>query len=131
MPHADASGHQARPHLATALANLVVGVLREHTGRGPTKARAHVCEDVIAVILHNTLTRAERTLAANGGADIVLATRRAFRDPMRPDLVAGVERLTARTVIACFSDNTIDPDMALELFLLAPQDAAQPVAVGT
>src|ERR1700730_5692305 len=99
---------------------MVVGVLRKHTGRGPTKSRAHVCEDVVAVILHNTLTRAERTLAANGSPEIVLASRRAFRDPMRPDLIAGVERLTARTVIACFSDNSIDPDMALELFLLGP-----------
>ena len=109
---------------------MVVGVLRKHTGRGPTKSRAHVCEDVVAVILHNTLTRAERTLAANGSPEIVLASRRAFRDPMRPDLVAGVERLTARTVIACFSDNSIDPDMALELFLLAPHETAQPAGAG-
>ena len=39
---------------------------------------------------------------------------------MRADLIAGVETLTGRSVLACFSDNVFDPDMTLEAFLLAP-----------
>ena len=39
---------------------------------------------------------------------------------MRSDLVAAVERLTERKVIAFMSDNHIDPDVGTETFLLQP-----------
>jgi hypothetical protein len=45
--------------------------------------------------------------------------RDAFQDAMRDDMVAQVERLTGRRVIAFLSDNHIDPDVAIECFQLA------------
>jgi hypothetical protein len=39
---------------------------------------------------------------------------------MRDDLVALVERETERKVIGFMSDNHIDPDMAVEVFVLEP-----------
>jgi hypothetical protein len=39
---------------------------------------------------------------------------------MRDDLVALVERETERKVIGFMSDNHIDPDLAVEVFVLAP-----------
>ena len=122
--HAD-TAENPDGQLANAISTMVVRVLRDHTGRGPTKSRTHLGDEVIAVILQNTLTPAERTLAANGRTDILLATRRAFQDTMRPDLIAGVEQLTGRTVAAAFSDQTISPDIALEFFMLAPEEGAQ------
>jgi hypothetical protein len=50
----------------------------------------------------------------------VLHTRKAFQGLMRADLVAGVEALTGRRVIAFLSSNSIDPDVNVESFLLAP-----------
>ena len=41
---------------------------------------------------------------------------------MREDLVAAVEILIERKVIAFMSDNHIDPDMAAEIFILEPED---------
>jgi uncharacterized protein YbcI len=108
-------------HLAVAISNMVVRVLREHTGRGPTKSRTHLSDELISVIVQDTLTHAERTLVANGKIDVVLSARRAFHDTMRRDLIGGIEELTGRTVIAFFSDNAINPDVALKSFLLAPQ----------
>jgi uncharacterized protein YbcI len=99
---------------------MVVQVFKEHTGHGPTRSRTHLSEDLISVVVQATLTRAERTLVANGNTDIVLSARKALQETMRADLVSGVEALTGRTVIAFFSDNPIDPDIALESFLLAP-----------
>lgn len=127
VPGADTTKRQDG-HLAVAISNLVVRVLRERTGRGPTKARAHVTEDLIAVILQDTLTTADRTLVATGKSEVLLATRRAFRDTMRAELVAGVEELTGRTVIAFFCDHSFDPDIALEFFLLEPRTADQRAA---
>jgi uncharacterized protein YbcI len=109
---------------SAAISNAVVGLLHEYTGRGPTHARTTVGTDTIVVTLRNSLTKAERTLAGRGQALEVLAMRRAFQNTMRDDLIAAVERLTGRTVEAFLSDNLHEPDVAVEIFLLAPIDGA-------
>ena len=108
--------------LTAAISNAVVGLLRDFTGRGPTQARTTMGPDTVVVTLRDSLTKAERTLAARGQALEVLAMRRAFQDTMREDLVAAVERLTHRKVEAFLSDNLHDPDVAVEIFLLVPID---------
>jgi uncharacterized protein YbcI len=40
---------------------------------------------------------------------------------MRWDLEADIEQLTGRKVLAFMSANHIDPDLAVELFILEPQ----------
>ena len=107
--------------IAAAISNATVQLLNEYTGRGPTKARTAIDRDVITVVLQETMTKAERTLASNGDAQFVLDMRHRFQLAMRDDLVAAVERLSERKVIAFMSDNHIDPDMAVEIFVLEPQ----------
>ncbi len=77
-------------------------------------------DDLITVVVQDTLTKGECSLVGDGKDEIVLSMRKAFQDTMRSELVAGVEELTGREVIAFFSANHIDPDAALESFLLAP-----------
>jgi uncharacterized protein YbcI len=108
--------------LTAAISTAVVGLLREYTGRGPTRARTTIGSDTIVVTLRDSLTKAERTLAGRGQAIEVLAMRRAFQDTMRESLIEVVERLTDRTVEAFLSDNLHDPDVAVEIFLLVPLD---------
>jgi uncharacterized protein YbcI len=112
--------------LATAIASMVVQVLRQYTGRGPTKSRTYFNEDLIVVVLQGTFTPAERSLVANGKGDVVLSGRRALQDIMRGDLIAGIEDLTGRTVLAFLSDNSIEPDVKVKSFLLAPQTTLAP-----
>jgi uncharacterized protein YbcI len=73
-------------------------------------------------VLADTLTKGERKLAENGHAKRVMETRHAVQEIMRDDLVAEVERLSGRKVIAFMSDNHFDPDMAAETFILEPED---------
>jgi uncharacterized protein YbcI len=108
---------------AAALSNLVVRLMSEYTGRGPTKARTYINSDLISVVLADTLTKGERSLIRDGETARVLDMRKAFQRTMRTDLVSGVEAITGRTVIAFLSDNHIDPDYAVETFILAPQTA--------
>ena len=49
--------------------------------------------------------------------------RKSFQKTMRSELVRGIEEITGRRVIAFMSDNHMDPDMAMEAFLLAPDGA--------
>jgi uncharacterized protein YbcI len=107
--------------VAAAISNAVVSVLGEYTGRGPTKARTYLNRDSVTVLLHDTLTKGERQLVSEGHAPIVLDTRSVFQEMMRNELVAAVENLTGRTVTAFMSANHIDPDMAVETFVLEPQ----------
>jgi uncharacterized protein YbcI len=106
--------------LATAISNKVVRVMSEYTGRGPTRARTYLQDDLVTVLVQDTLTRGERSLVEAGRAEVVMNMRKEFQDTMQRDLVAGVQELTGREVVAFFSANHIGPDAALESFLLAP-----------
>lgn len=109
---------------AAAVSNMVVGVLREHTGRGPTKARTYIADNLITCVLGDSLTKGEQGLVANGQEQQVLQLRHTFQENMREDLVAGVHALIDRKVIAFCSANHIDPDLAVETFVLEPAAAA-------
>jgi uncharacterized protein YbcI len=114
-----------RGDLNTAISNMMVRLMSEYTGRGPTKTRTYVHEDVVTIVMRDTLTKAEHKLAASGRADSVRATRRLFQDAMRDDVIAGVTALTGRQVFAFLSDNHIEPDVAVETILLAPASGPQ------
>jgi len=125
MPSAQFDPTTTGPH-GLAISNLVVRLLSEYTGRGPTKARTHFNDNLITVIVQNLLTKGERSLVRDGKADLVLEMRRAYQLTMRHDFTSGVEGITGRVVIAFLSANHIDPDIAIESFMLAPQDDGHP-----
>ena len=102
------------------MSTAAVQLLHEYTGRGPTRARTSIDDNVVTVILADTLTKGERTLVDNGHVDRVLEARHAYQMVMRDDLVAVVEKALGRKVIAFMSQNHVDPDMAAEVFVLAP-----------
>ena len=104
--------------VSAQITRAVVGVFRDYTGRGPTKARTFLNENTVHVLLEDTMTTAERQLALDGEEEFVLDIRRKFQKTMRDDLVAAIEELGGRKVVAFMSDNTIEPDMALESFVL-------------
>jgi uncharacterized protein YbcI len=106
---------------SAAISQSVVRLMSEYTGRGPTKARTTISKDLITVVLEDTLTKGERSLLADGKDDLVLTTRFAFQQTMRTDLVATVQDITGRDVAAFMSANHIDPDMAVEVFVLSPE----------
>ena len=108
--------------LASAISNLVVRITSEYTGRGPTRARTHISENLIAVVLEDTLTKGERSLVREGHEERVLAMREAFQRTMSSELIGGVEQLTGRRVTAFMSANHVEPDMAIEAFILSPAE---------
>jgi uncharacterized protein YbcI len=115
-----------------AIGNLITRLLSDYTGRGPTRARTHFNENLITIVVQDLLTKGERSLIRDGKQDLVLETRRAYQQTMGEDLTAGIEEITGRQVIAFLSANNLDPDLAIESFMLAPQNDGRPVpAEGT
>jgi uncharacterized protein YbcI len=111
------------PHDGEVTAHIsreMVRLLREYVGRGPTRARTTIGRDHVLILLGETLTKAEQTLAYNGHADNVLELRSLFQRVMRPTATEMVERATGRKVVAFMSDNHLDPDLSAEIFVLEP-----------
>jgi uncharacterized protein YbcI len=106
------------------ISTATVQLLHEYTGRGPTKAKTTINEDLVTVVLGDTLTKGERTLVEAGRSDRVLELRHDYQLVMRERLVEIVERQLDRKVIAFMSQNHIDPDLAIETFVLEPVDSA-------
>jgi uncharacterized protein YbcI len=102
------------------ISNLVVQMMNAYTGRGPTKAWTSIDHELITVVVRDTFTKGERSLIGNGHKQLVIDVRRAYQRTMRDELVAGVERLSGRKVIAFLSDHHLDPDIAVESFVLEP-----------
>lgn len=106
--------------VAARISNMVVGHMSSYTGRGPTRAWTSIDEDLICVVLRDTLTKGERSLVGDDRAQLVLDMRKAYQSTMGDDLIRGVEAISGRKVIAFLSDNHIDPDIAIESFVLEP-----------
>jgi uncharacterized protein YbcI len=108
--------------LSADISNAVVKLLADCTGRGPTKARTTLDRDLVMVVLQDTLSKGEQFLVDNEQGEQVLEMRRSYQTAMEVDCRAAVERLTGRTVVAFMSTNHIAPDVAAEIFILAPPD---------
>ena len=72
------------------------------------------------VVLQDSLTVGERTLTDAGEGRAVLDLRRRWQALMQADVSREIEALTGRKVIGFMSDNHIDPDLAVEVFVLEP-----------
>jgi uncharacterized protein YbcI len=115
--------HDGPRSVNSHICDTAVRLLRDYTGRGPTKAKTMINGDSVLIVLGDTLTRGERQLAATGKAERVLQLRHDFQLVMRDELVEAVENALGRKVIAFMSQNHIDPDLAVEVLILQPDGA--------
>jgi uncharacterized protein YbcI len=122
------STHRQNDSPSAEISRNAVHILREFTGRGPTKAKTTINHDSVLILLGDILTKGERKLAESGKAERVLEVRHDFQMVMRDELVKAVETATKRKVIAFMSDNHLDPELAAEIFVLEPQANGDSVA---
>jgi uncharacterized protein YbcI len=107
------------------ISNEIVRMVREHFGRGPTQARTIWHDDVVVAVLRGGFTTAERTLYQAGRADVVEQGRRAMQSVFEREMRAVVERHTGRRVEAFLSANHHEPDVSVEIFMLAPEPGSE------
>jgi len=107
------------------LSRAMVALYKDYVGRGPTHARAYVHDDLVVIILQDTMIQAEKTLAGEGEEDLVRGVRRVFQGKFREDANSIIERLTGRKVLAFLSDHAIEEDVAAEVFVLVPDNGAE------
>jgi uncharacterized protein YbcI len=107
-----------------AISNEVVRMVADFTGRGATKSRAFVHQDMVVCLLEDGATKAERNLVAAGRDELVRLSRDAIQRAMEPQLVAAVERLTGRQVRTFLSGTSTFGESSVEVFVLEPLPSA-------
>jgi uncharacterized protein YbcI len=105
--------------LLSAISTRIVGILREHYGRGPMKAKTYVLDDIIVVVMRGSgFTPLEQTIMDSGEPDRVIAMREDFQRVMAKRYRETIEELTGRKVLAFLSQAHVEPDLTLEIFFV-------------
>ena len=112
---------KALGEIRATISRAIVRLQAEYYGKGPTKAKTYVFDDLVVVVLEETFTRAEKTLAQRGEADAIQHIRRRFQQHMAEDFTSVVEQATGRSVRAFLSETNIEQDVSVETFLLSDE----------
>lgn len=116
---ASMSGRELSPgQLRAGIANEFVRLHSEYYGKGPTRARAYLVDDLLVVVLQETFTPAERTLIGQGETESIQHIRRRFQQAMADQFKAIVEQATGRRVRSFMSETDVEQDISVEIFLL-------------
>jgi uncharacterized protein YbcI len=103
------------------ISNAVVGILREHYGRGPTKAKTYLNDDYLLTVTEDILTTVEQTLVDRGDEELVRTMRLRFQSVVAHRFIEAVEQAFGRKVLTYHSQVTFDPAMGFEIFVLEPE----------
>jgi uncharacterized protein YbcI len=106
-------------HLLAAISTSIVGILRDHYGRGPMKAKTYVLDDIVVVVMRGSgFTPLEQTIMDSGEPDRVIAMREDFQRVMAARYKSTIEALTGRNVLAFLSQAHVEPDITMEVFFV-------------
>jgi uncharacterized protein YbcI len=105
--------------LLAAISTEFVALLREHYGRGPTRAKTYALDDMIVVVMRDAgLTPLEQTLIAADGAELVVGMRRDFQRVMAHRFEQTIARLTGRAVVTSLAHAHVEPDLTIHTFVI-------------
>jgi uncharacterized protein YbcI len=114
----DSTEEQDAGRLNRSLARAVAGIARKHTGIGPKKAEAFFHKNYVVVVMVNTMTAQERSLAADDSTDTIVRIRSALQHSMRKELSQAVADLTGAKVVGFMSGSQIVPSLSAQVFVL-------------
>jgi uncharacterized protein YbcI len=115
----------ARPQL-TEISNAVVALHREHFGRGPGAAKTHLSDNLVVCVLTDVFTPFEKTLIDAGQAERVRETRAIHRAATEGVYKLRMEEVIGRRVEAHMNSIHVDPDVAVDIFVLGEEDPLVP-----
>jgi uncharacterized protein YbcI len=112
---------RALGEIRAMISREIVRLQAEYYGKGPTKARTYMVEHLVAVVLEESFTRAEKTLIERGEREAMQHIRRRFQQQMADSFIGIVEQATGRKVRAFLSETDVEQDVSVETFLLADE----------
>jgi uncharacterized protein YbcI len=106
--------------LLAEVTNAVVQLHSSHYGKGPTRSKSYLLDDVLICVMGDVFTTVEHTLIEAGEGDKVRDTRLAFQDAMQDRFTDAIEEIVGRGVLGFTSQVLLDRDVAIEVFVLEP-----------
>jgi uncharacterized protein YbcI len=106
--------------VTSAISDAMASLLSRHTGRGATSSWTNFSRDLVVCVMGDALTKGEKSLVQFGRPEAVLSIRSTYQESMAQEAIGIVEEHTGRRVTAFMSNNNIDPDLAVEIFILQP-----------
>ncbi len=127
-PETQRSDGNAHVSVLAAISDEMVRLYKDQFGRGPDRTRTYWCgDDLLTTVLEDTLTPAERNLAALGEHQRLRDTRTFFQYATVREFCEPVERLTGRTVRSFISGIDTEVDgLSIETFILHPEGSDLP-----
>ena len=105
--------------LLAEISTTIVGILRDHYGRGPMKAKTYAIDDIIVCVMRGSgFTPLEQTIMDSGEPQRVVDMREDFQRVMADRYKSSIERLTGRKVRAFLSQAHVEPDITMEIFFM-------------
>jgi uncharacterized protein YbcI len=113
------SGALAGGQLLAQISTTIVGILRDHYGRGPMKAKTYAIDDIVVCVMRGSgFTPLEQTIMDSGEPQRVIDMREDFQRVMAKRYRDAIEELTGRKVRAFLSQAHVDPDITMEIFFM-------------
>ena len=103
--------------LLSQLSTEMVRALKQYWGKGPTKAKSYMFDDMLFIVMQGGLTKAEETMLEFGEVDLVRQFRQTFENQMTARLTDLIEELTGRKVLTYQSQILFNPTRVIEMFV--------------
>jgi uncharacterized protein YbcI len=116
------STRKSHRDIVTEISDSMVSLMKEFYGRGPTRAKTYIQDDLVVCVLGGGFSRVEQTLLEGGRGQAVIQQRMEFQELMRDRFVEVITDATGRPVIGFMSGNQQQPDLMCEVFILGPSD---------
>jgi uncharacterized protein YbcI len=123
-PHSPPVQPHGRGQQASAISDAFVQLHRRNLGKGPTKAKTYVLDDMVLCVLEGGELTIEKTLRERGKSTLVHEVRGALHAAVSDECRAIIERETGRSVKTVLSQ--FDPDRDIECKVVFLDSAGEP-----
>ncbi len=114
-----------RGQMLADVSNAIVRIHKQFYGKGPVRARAHLSEDLLTVVLEGGFTRSEQTLHDHGHEREIMSSRLAMQHSVESEFRTAIETIMYRSVRSFMSANDPSNDLQAEIFVLRPRGSEE------
>ena len=118
--HQNSNDREPAGEVRAQLQRALVALLTEYHGRGPSRAKVFVDENVVTCVFEQPFTWAERRLIDSGQEEHVHRGRALLRQKQAERITALVKKTTSRRLLAFLGQSHTNPDALVWVLLLEP-----------
>ena len=100
------------------ISRSMVQLYKELYGKGPSKARTYMTDDLVVCVLEGGFHRGELALFERGQQGPVVTQREAVQETMRHRFIELIERLVDREVVSFVSGVDAGTETSADVFVL-------------